>query len=286
MPSRARTLGAMAIGAVAISFAAIFFRLAAPVDPLLSSALRLGISAAVLVPLAGRTTVPGAHRVALACGALYAVHFGAWVASLDLTTVAASVTLVTATPLLLAALAWMRKKDRATPRQTLGAVVAIVGAVTIGGSDLFGGRLLGDGLALLGAIAMAGYLVVARERGTEIPPLWLTSRAALCAALMLAAVLTLRAPLGPIAWPSPASLGWIALSALVPQVIGHTMLTYALRGATPTEVGLATALEPVLSTLLGWLWLAELPTAWVLTGCAVTLVGVVVGVAPAPRHRS
>ena len=86
---------------------------------------------------------------------------------------------------------------------------------------------------------------------------------------------------GSLAVPSTEALGWIALSALVPQVVGHTLLTFALRRATPTEVGLATAAEPVLSTLLAWLWLREVPTALVLGGCAVTLVGVLLGARPA-----
>jgi len=67
------------------------------------------------------------------------------------------------------------------------------------------------------------------------------------------------------------------LAAVIPQVLGHTLLTSALGRATPSEVGLATAAEPVLSTLFAWLWLAELPTEWVLVGCVVALLGVVLG---------
>ena len=276
----------MAIGAIAISFAAIFFRLAAPIDPLLASALRLGLSSLVLAPwVRGSTPSPAARRAGWFCGALYAVHFGAWVASLDLTTVAASVTLVTCTPLLLAGLGWLRGKDRPSGRQSLGALVAVGGSLIIGGSDLLGGQLVGDLLALLGALAMAGYLAVARELGTALDPLALTARSARIAALLLGLVVLARAVVHPIALPSAESLGWIALSALVPQVIGHTALTYALRGATPTEVGLATALEPVLSTLLAWLWLSETPLGPVLAGCGVTLAGVLLGAVRAGDPR-
>ena len=271
----------MAVGAVAISFAAIFFRLAAPVDPLLASALRLGLSSLVLAPwVRGGSTSPEARRAGWLCGALYAVHFGAWVASLDLTSVAASVTLVTCTPLLLAGLGWLRGKDRPSTRHTLGALLAVGGAAIVGGSDLLAGGIAGDLLALLGAAAMAGYLAVARELGAALDPLALTARSARIAAVLLALVVLARQPFAPVALPSFEGLGWIVLSALVPQVIGHTALTYALRGATPTEVGLATALEPVLSTLLAWLWLSEAPAGLVLVGCGVTLVGVLVGAVP------
>jgi drug/metabolite transporter (DMT)-like permease len=132
---------------------------------------------------------------------------------------------------------------------------------------------------------MAGYLAVARELGAALDPLALTAHSARVAALLLGLAVLTRATLEPIALPSAEGLGWIALSALVPQVIGHTALTYALRGATPTEVGLATALEPVLSTVLAWLWLSEAPPQAVLAGCGVTLAGVLLGALPggAPR---
>lgn len=270
----------MAAGAVAISFAAIFFRLAQPCDPLVASALRLGISAVVLAALpAARAPMDArARRAAMIAGLAYAVHFGAWVASLGLTTVAASVTLVTTTPLLLAAVAWASRRDQPRPAQVVAALVAVVGAALIGGDDLFGGRLVGDALALLGAAAMAAFLWVARDLGEALSPLALSMRAAAWGSALLALVIATRAPIVSVSWPSWPSFGWIALSALIPQVVGHTLLTRALKHATPTEVGLATTLEPVLSTLLAWWWLAELPTGWVLVGCGVTLVGVGIGV--------
>ncbi|MBX7197318.1 MAG: DMT family transporter [Sandaracinaceae bacterium] len=81
-------------------------------------------------------------------------------------------------------------------------------------------------------------------------------------------------------WPDPpslASLGWVAATALVSQLVGHTALTWALRHASPTHVALATTAEPVIAALVVFVWLGEEPGALVIAGSLVTLGGVVVG---------
>jgi drug/metabolite transporter (DMT)-like permease len=153
-PLEARTLGALAIGALAIGFAAPFFRFAAPIDPLLASMVRLALASILLSPSIPRARARGllSSRTlgwAAVAGLLYAVHFGTWVASLSLTTVAASVTLVTATPLLLALLGWLRGRDAPSTRLWLGLAMAAAGTLLIGSADASGpreGALLGDAL--------------------------------------------------------------------------------------------------------------------------------------------
>lgn len=275
--ARHRTGIELALGAFAISFAAIFFRLAEPADPLLASALRLGIAALCLWPLARRRLASArARRAGRIAGVLYAIHFGTWVASLSRTSVAASVTLVTATPLLLLVVAFVSGKDRPGSMQLVGIAIACLGVALIGGGGLGDGQLLGNGLALIGAAAMAGYLWLARSLGAELDGLALSARAAAWGALFLCVALLAQLPFGAPTLPSLEGLGWIVLAAVIPQVLGHTLLTSALRRATATEVGLATAAEPVLSTLLAWLWLSE-PTPLVLMGCAMALLGVIAG---------
>jgi drug/metabolite transporter (DMT)-like permease len=290
----ARTLLALAVGGVAIGFAAIFFRLAEPTDPLLASALRLGLAGTLLSPAIVSAVRSGALdrralRAGVLGGLLYAVHFGTWVASLELTTVAASVTLVTATPLLLAVIAALRGRDRPPLRTWLAIAGATLGAALIGGADALevGPRALaGDGLAMAGALAMAFYLLLVRDLATSAdgapaappPALAFSGLAALSGAAWLGLGVVVRLPIAPIAMPSSSALFFIALAALVPQLVGHTALTWALRRATPTEVGLATAVEPALSTVLAWLVFAERPSLVVGLGALVTLGSVVAGV--------
>lgn len=276
----------LAVGAIAIGFAAIFFRLAGDVDPLLSSAMRLAIAALALAPFVARalrrgTLTPRVRRSAISAGVLYGLHFGAWVASLSLTSVAASVTLVTATPLLLALIGLARRRDRPTRAQGWAIAITTLGVVTIGAADasLSTDALLGDALALAGALAMALYLLVARELGEALEPLAFSGLAAGVGAVVLALAAAGGFALGRPTFANldPSALGWIAMSALIPQLVGHTMLTRAVRRATPTVVGLATCAEPVIATLLAIPILGERPASSVLAGCAITLAGVLLG---------
>lgn len=284
---RVRVLAALGAGALAISFAAPAFREAAPIDPLLASAVRLGLAAVLLGPCViaarRRGAVGGvALRATAVAGGFYALHFGAWVASLEMTSVAASVTLVTATPLFLAVLGRATGRDAPSARLVLGVALASVGGVIIALADATCsvGSSLGDALALLGAAAMAGYLLVARQARHLVDSVSFSALAAAWGASFLALVVAARALALQTALPIPSwtSLGWVALTAVVSQVVGHTALTWALRHANPTLVALATTAEPVLASILAFVWLSEIPTAWVLAGCVATLAGVLVAI--------
>ncbi len=273
---------ALAVAVLAISFAALFFKQAAPTHPLVVAGGRLCIASLLLAPF----TIRGARagrlpravlRSAAVCGLLYAVHFGTWVASLRLTSVAASVTLVTATPLLLAAVALVTGRDRPDRRHFVSIALALIGLGLIGGADLASGdALLGDGLALAGAAAMAVYLLIVRRHGSELDPwAFLGVATAIGAVTLLGAALLTGAPL---AFASTESFVFVLLSALVPQLVGHTLITWSLRHTRPTVVGIATVGEPVGSTVLAWWWLAEVPRAQTLLGCTVTVAAVILAV--------
>lgn len=275
---------------VALSFAAPLFRLAQPTPPLVAAGLRLAIAAFLLLPLARRAAragrFPPAHAKAAAlAGVFYGVHFGAWVWSLGLTSVAASVTLVTCTPLLLGVLGAITGRDRPTGRFWLALLCSLGGLLIIGGADL--GEmarpeaLLGDALALLGAFAIAGYFLTARRQG---PDLDTTAFSAVAVAVGAALLLGTAFALGlPVAAASNQALLALVACALVPQLLGHSLLTWALRHTGPAWVAMATVGEPVGATLLTWWWLGEAPGGTILAGCGVTLTGVMVALTARPR---
>lgn len=274
-PLRARL--AVLAGVTAISFAAILFKLAQPTHPLIAAATRLGISALLLAPLTLRGWRRGSlrgriGRDAVLAGFLYALHFGAWVASLELISVAASVTLVTATPVFLALVALATGTDRPTARHGVSIAIALVGVALIARASPGAGAWSGNGLALLGAFAMGLFLLVARRHGESLDAwafIGVACAVATVVLLLLALVTGVPLELGPDA------LLPLLMAALVPQLIGHGCLTWSLRHLKPTTVGLATVAEPVGSTLLAWLWLHEIPGGATLVGCAFVLVAVV-----------
>jgi len=277
MPSRRISILALALAVTAISFAAIFFRLAAPTHPLIAAAVRLTIAAILMTPIIIRARRRGRFptrvmKISVFAGASYALHFGAWVTSLTMTTVAASVTLVTATPIILAIVGWLSGRDAATRRMWFSIALAIAGLGILGGNDLLqggGDALIGDGLALLGCAAMAVYMLIVRALGPELDA-WAFSGAA-CATG--AVILWGTAAAMGVPWQVPTTQAWIflALAALIPQLVGHGLITWSLRNLTPTKVGLATVAEPIGSTVLAIFLLGEGPSSWVVIGGIITL---------------
>jgi drug/metabolite transporter (DMT)-like permease len=291
MNARALPL-AFAVAIVSFSFAAIFFRLASPTHPLIVAGTRLAIASSILAVPTVRAFARARMsarivRAGIVGGVLYGLHFGTWVTSLTMTGIASSVTLVTATPLLLAVLAFVTGRDRPARRHRISIALAMVGVTLIGWADLSLSHeaLIGDALALGGAVTMALYLLLVRSLGPDLDVLAFAGIATAVGAISLfGAAVALGVP---IRFASNESILWVALAALVPQLIGHNILMWALRHATPTAVGIATVGEPVGATLLGWLWLGEAPVIIVLIGCLVTLAAVVLSVrAPGKIDRA
>lgn len=292
-PPKWRVSLALITAVAAISFAAIFFKSAQPTHPLVMSGVRLSIASLLLLPFSLHAMRSGAltRRAfygGLIAGLLYALHFGAWVWSLTLTSVAASVTLVTATPLMLAIGSLITGKDRPTKRIWASLGLASLGIALVGWADLSlsAQALIGDLLALLGAAAIAAYFVLVRKLGAQLPTVAFAGIACAGGATCLLLVATLVGLPWQVA--SAESGLYLLLAALIPQLIGHNLLTWSLRHVTPTMAGVATLAEPVGSTFLGVWLLSEHPAALVYFGCALTLVavGIALGArtSKSPRH--
>jgi len=284
MPAQSRLVApALLTAVIAISFAAIFFRLAAPTHPLVASGIRLAVAAVILLPWTIKALLNGVLRgrllrSAILAGLLYGVHFGAWVSSLTLTSVAASVTLVTTTPLLLAIVGVVTGRDRPDRRLWFALALAFSGLLLIGGGDVKLGSLVlaGDALALLGAMAMAGYMIVGRRLGDAMH-LWAFSGVAtgVGAIALLGTAAIAGIPIQAASWEA---FGYLVLAAILPQLVGHNLLTWSLRYTRPAVVGMAVVGEPVGATLLSWWWLGEHVSFWIIAGCAVTIGAVILAI--------
>ncbi len=280
-------------GILAVSTASLLVRYAqADAPSLVIAAGRLGIATLVLAPLALarhrvalRALTRGDLALALVAGAFLALHFATWIASLERTSVVSSVVLVTTAPLWVALLAPLVLRERLAPLALLGLAVALAGGVAIalgdaGGGALAGHALGGDLLALAGAWMMAGYLLVGRRLRTRLALVPYVFAVYGCAAVLLA-LAVLGAGLDPRALP-PRAWGWIALLALVPQLLGHSSFNWALRFLPAALVSIALLGEPVGSAALAYAVLRETPSALTLAGAALILLGVFLAVRATP----
>ncbi|HZJ09014.1 MAG TPA: DMT family transporter [Trueperaceae bacterium] len=279
-PSRLTLAGVLTVALVAVSFAAIFIRLAAA-PAIIVALYRMLIAAVVMLPVTlralARTPIRGPARYAtVAAGALLAMHFATWISSLSFTTVAASVTLAATSPLWAALIAWLVFGLAPTLSVMFGVLLAVAGAAIIGFGDLRGGTnpLLGDALALTAGAAAAGYLVLGRSVMGSGVGLAAYAGTAYGVAALLLAPLPLLFGLPYLDYPLE-TFAWVALLALIPQLIGHTGLNYAAQHLSPTLVATTILAEPLGAGILALLLFQEVPTLGTLLGALVLLMGVV-----------
>ena len=300
-PVRPRPLQLLVLlsGILAVSTASLFIRYAQPAASSLTIAAgRLVFATLALAPLAltrhhaalARLTARELRLAALA-GLFLAAHFALWIASLERTTVASSVVLVTTTPLWVGLLSPLVLREPLTRRLALGIVLALAGGVIVGLGDAGGTRaaadpagraLLGDLLALSGAWMMAGYLMVGRRlrAGLTLVPYIFVVYGMAAVLLTVAMAATGRSLFG----LAPATYLWLTLLALVPQLLGHSSFNWALRYLPASFVAIALLGEPVGSSALAFGLLHEVPTPLKLGGAVLILAGIAVaalGAAPA-----
>lgn len=250
----------LGIALVAVSHGAIFARLA-DATPLAIAAWRLGLACIVVLPLAAtaaRGTSLAARPILLAAaaGLLLALHFATWIASLDYTSIARSVLLVSTAPIWVAIIEWLMGRGAPARGTILALGVATAGAVVVSSSGLAGGMALtGDLLAVAGAIAMAGYLLLSRESQQSLPfrPYLGIAYGSAAAGLWLAVAATQTPVTG-----FDATTWWaLAGMAVVSQLIGHSGYNWSLRQLRPLFVAIVLIGEPVLAALFGWWLLGE-----------------------------
>jgi drug/metabolite transporter (DMT)-like permease len=218
----------------------------------------------------------------VAAGVFLAVHFWSWNASLRLTSVAASVVLVSLQPVIVLPIAERWLGETAGVRQRRGVVLGVLGAIVValgdGVGELVGAvsssrAIVGDLLAFVGAIAGAGYYLIGR-RVRQTLSLWPYVGIVYlsCLVVLLLAAIGSSTALWPV---SGREVSIYAALALGPMLLGHTVLNWALGHAPAYLVNVAVLGEPVGATLLAWALpaISERPPATALLGGVIVLGG-------------
>jgi drug/metabolite transporter (DMT)-like permease len=206
-------------------------------------------------------------------GLFLAGHFAAWLPSLYLTSIGASVALVTTTPIWTAIVASL-SGVRFPAQVWWGLVLAVGGAALIAGVDVTVSpeALAGDGLALLGAIFAGGYVLAgARARVRLATSAYTVVAYTVCALVLAVAALVVRAPLVGF-----AAREWLLILAITvcAQILGHTLLNLVLSSVGPTVVSLVVLLEVPGALLVALVLLQQLPPLLALPGMAAVVAGV------------
>lgn len=260
---------------------------------LVLAASRLTLAALTMLAITWHTTshnrqqphLPSAHSsqqpktmiLGIAAGLCLAIHFAAWISSLAYTSVAASTALVTTNPIWVALLSWLWLGDRPQRSVIIGIGIAMAGSLVVaygGGSTPGNNPLLGNTLALVGAWMVSLYLMlstIAQQRGSNLSVYVLVVYSTASIVLLPLPVYFHTSYRG---YPSLVYL-WMVLLAAIPQLIGHTALTWSVRWIAPTQVTLAILLEPIIASSMAYLIFQELPTRWVVVGGLLIIIGTV-----------
>lgn len=202
-------------------------------------------------------------------------------------------------PVFIALYVWLVRREQVRSRLWLALALSLGGLVLVAEVWEGGGSLdpVGVAVALTAALCLATYYLVGERSTVDRDPVALTAWAFVAAAVFWAiaapwwrfdaGVLAERVPvsLGDVLVPAWVLVGWIAvLGAAVPFWLSLA----ALRHLPPTTAGIVATAEPVLASIVAWLWVEQVLTPWQIAGGAVVLVGIVLAqtartaAAPAP----
>ncbi|MBN1828510.1 MAG: DMT family transporter [Deltaproteobacteria bacterium] len=283
-----KTAAILAIGIIAISFAAIFVRFCTDVPSLMIAAYRLSLASAVMIVFSRQRTLSfrsiGRKDLVLciAAGFFLSLHFMSWIASLKFTSVASSVVLVTTNPLFVGILSSIFFKERCHAEVSAGIVLCIAGSlcIAIGDGGMEGLRisdtkvLMGDGLALFGAVMASCYLLVGSRVRERMPTaVYMTIVTTVSALILLFLAIALRTP---FTGYKAESYIFLILLAAVPQLIGHTSINWALRHLRASMVAISILGEAIGATSLAYLFFGETVGILQVAGMALIFTAIVI----------
>jgi drug/metabolite transporter (DMT)-like permease len=278
-----RPVLAVLLGAVAIAFSGILFRLS-HVSPSTGAFYRCVFALPplwLLARLETRRYGPPRRRalwLAWLAGALFAADLVLWHHAIEQVGAGLGTVLGNTQVVLVGVLAWVLLRERPHRSSFVSIPIVGFGVLLISGALEQGAYGSNPGLGvfygLLTAIAYAGFLLVLRQGSSDLrrpagPLFTATVASALGCAAIGAAVGDLDLT------PSWAAIGWLILLALSAQVLGWLLISTSLPRLPAVVTSILLTFQPLCSLALAALIVDESPSLLQLAGAACILVGLV-----------
>jgi drug/metabolite transporter (DMT)-like permease len=287
----------LALALFAVSSAGAVLQELDAIPPLLRASWRLQATCVVLLPLfVFQIFRPSSYFVSkrdvlilLGSSVCLALHFAAWIWSLDNTSLVHSLLFVTSHPI--AVVAFMPLMGSRVGRgHIVGAIVGVLGAaLALGDAGGGGGEVtaLGDLAAFFGAVFVVGYMFAGSHlRSVRQMPIFIYALPVTllaCLWLSLGAVFIEGAEVAGLVpnmdlfgWSDALWLPWIAYLAVGPGLVGHTGINACLRWIPPIVISIALIFEPLIGGVIGWVMTGESSLGlWTLIGGPLMITGAV-----------
>ena len=216
--------------------------------------------------------------IMIGIGIILAAHFALWITSLKLTSVASSVILVTAHPLLVGPVSHFFLREKLSVLNYIGIVLSVCGVIILVygnyGFALGIDTLEGNILALLGGIAAGLYILGGRKlRKTVSVGSYAFVVYTVGTIVLFFICLFFKTPLINISY---RDLGLIFLMAIVAGIFGHTFYNWSLQHIRASVASVVLLGEPIGSSILAFLlpWIQQTPSFYTIIGGAVILSGI------------
>ena len=271
------------LGILAVSTASILIRFAQNGAPsIVIAAIRLSTASLVITPIAYLQYRKNLFDLSkqeliflLFSGLFLSIHFAAWITSLEYTSIASSVVLVSTTPLWVALLSPIFLKERNNSAIWIGLLLALLGSSLVAFSNECSfsvekliicenagitsdeSALLGNSLALLGAWMAAGYLMVGRRVRSTLPLIKYIFFVYSFSAIFLLLYVFISGET--LTGYSGQIYLWMILLGLIPQLFGHSIFNWALGHLPAAFVSIALIGEPIGTILLAFIFVQEVP---------------------------
>lgn len=267
---------------LAVSSAAVMIKWC-DAPPLTIAAYRILIASMVLVfwnLITGNKFWKGVAAkdllISMLSGVFLAIHFGAWITSLKMTSVTNSTVLVATSPFWVALASRFIFKKEIKNMLIFAFLIAFVGILCMtfinSAESSAPNSSFGDFLALVGAWGAGGYIICGRFVRKRVETLsYITFVYSFCGILLLSVVIFLDEQFRGF---SNETYALLLLIALIPQLIGHSTFNWALKYLSAPLVSTLLLGEPVFASILAFFVLHESPGFAQIIGGILVVVGV------------
>lgn len=255
---------AVVIGVIAVSTSAVLVKLAEHAPAAIIANYRLLLAVLLMTPIMiwkyrheFKLITKKDWVLSSLAGIFLAFHFILWFESLNYTSVASSVVLVTLQPIFAFLGTYLFFKERFTAGAIISMIIALLGSVIISWGDfqISGMALFGDILAFIGAIAITVYFLFGQNARRRLSLMTYTYVVYGVSSITLIIYnILLQNPF----WGYSADYWLIFLAlAIFPTFLGHTLFNWALKWLSTSTISMAIVFEPIGASILAYFILGE-----------------------------